>query len=65
MLKTVIAWGSPGKADTAAAHGAPLGSDEIEATKRNLGYPSLEPFWVDDGARAHWGECRPRGAARA
>lgn len=62
VLKTTIAYGSPGKAGTAAAHGAPLGADEIEATKKNLGYPSLEPFHVTDEAREEWAECGPRGA---
>ena len=50
--------GSPGKAGTAGAHGAPLGADEIEATKKNLGYPSLEPFYVDAGARERLAELR-------
>ncbi|MEX0837867.1 MAG: transketolase [Gemmatimonadota bacterium] len=62
VLKTTIAYGSPGKAGTAAAHGAPLGADEIEATKKNLGYPSLEPFHVTDEARREWAACGPRGA---
>lgn len=62
VLKTTIAYGSPGKAGTAAAHGAPLGADEIEATKKNLGYPSLEPFHVTDEAREEWAACGARGA---
>jgi len=62
ILRTTIGWGSPGKANSAAAHGAPLGAKEIEATKKNLGYPSLEPFWVDPSAREHWGEASARGA---
>jgi transketolase len=62
VLRTTIAWGSPGKANTAAAHGSPLGAKEIEATKKSLGYPSLEPFWVDPIAREHWAECVGRGA---
>ncbi|HET9947918.1 MAG TPA: transketolase [Longimicrobiales bacterium] len=62
VLRTTIAWGSPNKAGTAAAHGAPLGAAEVEATQRALGYPSLEPFWVDPRAREHWAECVPRGA---
>ncbi|MEQ1856642.1 MAG: transketolase [Longimicrobiales bacterium] len=62
ILRTTIAWGSPGKANTAASHGAPLGAKEIEATKKNLGYPSLEPFWVDPTARKHWAEAVGRGA---
>ncbi|HUF76841.1 MAG TPA: transketolase [Longimicrobiales bacterium] len=61
VLRTTIAWGSPGKAGTSAAHGAALGAAEVEATKKNLGYPSLEPFWVDPRAREHWGECAARG----
>jgi transketolase len=63
VLKTVIGWGSPNKADTAGAHGAPLGQDEVEATKRNIGYPSLEPFHVPDEARLEWLKCRERGVA--
>ncbi|NNL29409.1 MAG: transketolase [Gemmatimonadetes bacterium] len=61
VLRTTIAYGSPGKAGSASAHGAPLGVDEIEATKKNLGYPSLEPFHVDDGALEHWRECVAKG----
>ena len=62
VLRTTIAFGSPGKAGTSAAHGAPLGADEIEATKRNLGYPSLAPFHVDEAARRHWTDCVGKGA---
>jgi transketolase len=62
VLRTTIAWGSPGKANTAAAHGAPLGAKEIEATKKAIGYPSLEPFYVDAAARRHWSECVDKGA---
>jgi transketolase len=62
-LRTTIAWGSPGKAGTADAHGAPLGEEEIRLTKENLGYPSQEPFWVADEARAEWAKALPRGAA--
>jgi transketolase len=61
VLRTTIAYGSPGKAGSASSHGAPLGTDEVEATKKNLGYPSLEPFWVDEDARAHWLECSSKG----
>jgi len=61
VLRTTIAWGSPGMAGNPAAHGSPLGRDEISSTKKNLGYPSLEPFWVDPVAREHWQACARRG----
>ena len=61
VLRTTIAWGSPNKAGTAAAHGAPLGVEEIRLTKEALGYPSQEPFWVAEEARAEWSETLPRG----
>jgi len=61
-LRSQIAFGSPGKAGSEDSHGAPLGEEEIRATKENLGYPSLEPFYVDPDALA-WcrDECRIRG----
>ncbi len=62
VLRTTIAEGSPNMAGSASTHGAPLGADEVAATKRNIGYPSLEPFHVDPAALAHW---RDRGAACA
>ena len=46
VVRTHIGYGSPKKQDTAAAHGAPLGEDEVRATKRNLGWPYDEPFTV-------------------
>ena len=59
VLRTTIAEGSPNMAGTADTHGAPLGTAEIEATKLNIGYPSLEPFHVEPAAVEHW----RRGAA--
>ena len=62
IVRTHIAWGSPNKQDTAEAHGAPLGADEVKATKQNLGWPSLEPFYVPDEALQHWRRAKDRGA---
>ena len=62
-LRTVIAWGSPGKAGTAAAHGAPLGEEEVRATKQAYGYPSLQPFHVPHDALEEWRRTAARGAA--
>jgi transketolase len=62
IVRTHIAWGSPNKQDTAEAHGAPLGAEEVKLTKQNLGWPSLEPFHVPEEALAHWRAARERGA---
>jgi len=45
-VRTHIAYGSPNKQDTAAAHGSPLGEEEVRATKRNLGWPYEDPFTI-------------------
>src|ERR1051325_6719015 len=62
ITRTHIGYGSPNKQDTAKAHGEPLGKDEVIATKKNLGWPSTEPFWVPDEALAHWRKARDKGA---
>jgi len=62
ILRTHIAYGSPNKQDTADAHGAPLGAEEVRLTKQRLGWPSLEPFYVPDDALAQWRRARVRGA---
>jgi transketolase len=61
ILRTQIAFGSPNKAGSEVTHGAPLGEDEIRATKENLGYPSLDPFFVEPEALA-W--CRDHCGSR-
>ena len=48
LLRSHIGWPSPHKTDTAAAHGSPLGEDEIRETKAILGLPPDEQFWVPD-----------------
>ncbi len=52
-LETTIGYGSPNKADTAAAHGAPLGTEEVARTKEQLGWEHDEPFYVPDEVRDH------------
>ena len=59
--KTVIAKGAPTKANTGAAHGAPLGDKEIEATRAAIGWPHA-PFVLPDQVRADW-DARESGAA--
>lgn len=48
ILRTHIAYGSPNKQDSEEAHGAPLGTDEIVLTKKNLGWNYEEPFFVPE-----------------
>ena len=62
IVRTHIGWGSPHKQDTAEAHGAPLGVEEIKLTKQNLGWPSLEPFYVPEEALERWRTAQERGA---
>ncbi|BCK75591.1 transketolase [Acetobacter aceti NRIC 0242] len=54
IVHSVIAWGSPKKAGTAAAHGEPLGADEITATKRAYGWPEDKSFYVPEGVTEHF-----------
>jgi transketolase len=63
IVRSHIAFGSPNKVDTAGAHGAPLGEDEVRLTKEAYGYPSLEPFFVPDEVRDHYALAAERGAA--
>ena len=62
VVRTHIAYGSPNKQDTAAAHGAALGEEEVVLTKKNLDWPETEPFFVPDEAVAEWRKCLERGA---
>jgi transketolase len=62
IVRTHIAQGSPNKHDTAGAHGSPLGEEEVKLTKQNIGWPSLEPFFVPPEALEHFRRCVERGA---
>jgi transketolase len=62
VVRSHIGYGSPHKHDTAEAHGSPLGQDEITLTKRALGYPSQEPFYVAPEAVRYWREAAKRRA---
>jgi transketolase len=48
ICKTNIGKGSPNKQDTAASHGAPLGEEEVRLTKRALGMPEEQLFYVPE-----------------
>jgi transketolase len=62
VCRTHIGYGSPNKQDTAKAHGEALGVEEIKLTKRALGWPSEESFYVPEEALAHWRKVKERGA---
>ncbi len=55
-VRTVIGYGSPNKAGKSSVHGAPLGEDELRATKEALGWPQEPRFLVPDDVRAFWAD---------
>ena len=59
--KTLIGWGAPNKQGTADTHGAPLGPDEVAATRTGIGW-EYDPFVIPDELRDAW-DARARGAA--
>ncbi len=62
IVRTHIAYGSPHKQDSADAHGAPLGAEEVRLTKQAYGWPSLEAFEVPEDAVTEWRRAKGRGA---
>jgi len=62
MCKTVIGFGSPHKAGSPEAHGAPLGEEEVAATRAQLGW-KYPPFEISPDIYAHW-DARKSGAAK-
>ncbi|MCB1732504.1 MAG: transketolase, partial [Halieaceae bacterium] len=60
--KTVIGKGAPNKQGSESCHGAPLGADEVAATRVALDWP-YEPFQIPDDIYARW-DARQRGAER-
>jgi transketolase len=54
VLDSHIGYGSPNRQDTAAAHGEPLGEEEIRLTKRSYGWPENAKFLVPDGVYEHF-----------
>ena len=62
-LRTVIAWPAPNAQNTGKAHGSALGSDEVAATKRLLGFDTSRTFEVADEVIAHTREVIGRGRA--
>ncbi|RZO83913.1 MAG: transketolase [Oceanococcus sp.] len=61
QCKTLIGFGSPNKQGTESTHGAPLGDDEIAATRQHIGWPH-PPFEIPADVKTGW-DARERGAA--
>ena len=56
VVDSHIGYGSPNRQDTPAAHGEPLGDEEIKLVKRAYGWPEDAKFLVPDGVMAHFHE---------
>jgi transketolase len=54
IVDSHIAYGAPNKQDTSAAHGEPLGEQEIRLAKRHYGWPEDAKFFVPDGVYDHF-----------
>ena len=62
ILRTAIADPAPTKRNTADAHGAPLGADEVRRTKEIMGWPLEPSFHIPEDALADWRGAVSRGA---
>ncbi|MBA3264323.1 MAG: transketolase [Thermoleophilaceae bacterium] len=65
MLRTHIGYGAPNKQDTSAAHGSPLGEDEVRRTKEAYGWDPDAQFFVPDEVLTHFREAAGERGARA
>ena len=61
IVHTHIGYGSPHKQDKSAAHGEPLGVEEVKETKRFYGWPEDAQFLIPEDVAAHMGEAVGRG----
>ncbi len=59
--RTIIGYGSPHKAGSSAAHGEPLGEEELKLTKENLGWPVEPRFYIPDDVLAFFRQAVGRG----
>jgi transketolase len=63
LVHTHIGYGSPHKQDNFSAHGNPLGEDELIATKKALGWPTTDKFYLPPEAVAYFRQAVPAGGA--
>ncbi len=60
-VRTLIGYGSPNKQDTAAAHGSPLGEEEVKLVKKNFGFDPDKYFEVPDEVLNYYREAGKKG----
>lgn len=63
VCRTHIGFGMPNRQDTSKAHGEPPGDEELNAAKRNLGWPEEPRFLVPDDVKAFFLKAGEKGAA--
>lgn len=64
ICRTTIGQGSPGKGGKESSHGAPLGADEVKATKANIGWPEEPTFLVPAEVRSYFGALKAEKQAQ-
>ena len=62
LIRTHIGYGSPHKQDNFSSHGNPLGEEELQATKKALGWPTMDKFYLPKDAVDYYRQAVPRGA---
>jgi transketolase len=62
LTRTHIGYGSPHKQDNFTAHGDPLGEDELQATKKALGWPTMDKFYLPQDSVDYFCRAIPNGA---
>ena len=62
LARTHIGYGSPHKQDNFTAHGDPLGEEELQASKKALGWPTMEKFYLPQDSVDFFRQAIPRGA---
>ena len=61
LVRTHIGYGSPHKQDNFSSHGSPLGEEELQATKKALGWPTMDKFYLPEDALEYFRQAVPRG----
>jgi len=61
LVRTHIGYGSPHKQDNFSSHGSALGEDELQATKKALGWPTMDKFYLPADAVDYYRQAVPQG----